>query len=326
MRDIRAVHRHPYQRTMLPIKKETAPALVPVSRVTLSARLSQLAGNLLRPSSRAETPTPYITSSLNPSRNTPVTGSAGPQGDGFQKTASGFDELSVVKNLGKFESLFSDLSLAISSFKDHDLDTTVKDLLKTSDEIHHDLEQLQKHHDLGLKVKALEEEKQSLEALSKHILRELMSYRAQLKKLPRLPAAPTSSQQNLKNVDVQTVLDYAMKLAKFSRAPATVHSQFIHPNNYIWPAEDALRRGMLAVASLDPDALIKAEFGDAKTAESPDEMEIDTEEKKTEPNGHHDHDAKPAHASERRSGAPVPAPASTSLDLDLFDPDEEDSD
>ena len=53
-----------------------------------------------------------------------------------------------------------------------------------------------------------------------------------------------------------------MKLAKFSKAPATVVSQMIHPNNYIWPAEDALRRGMLAVASLKPDELIQSELGD----------------------------------------------------------------
>lgn len=43
------------------------------------------------------------------------------------------------------------------------------------------------------------------------------------------------------------LLKYAARLAKFTTIPATSDLN-IGPNNYIWPAEDALRKGMLATA------------------------------------------------------------------------------
>ena len=80
-----------------------------------------------------------------------------------------------------------------------------------------------------------------------------------------------------RNVDVDDILKYAFKLAKFTKAPATVANMpfQIHPNNYVWPAEDSLRRGMLAQASLQAEEIIRHELGETDK-ENPNEVKTES--------------------------------------------------
>lgn len=263
-------------------------SLVPVSRVPLSSRLSTLGAS--RPSLRPGTPGVYVTSSLNPGKNAPVTS---PEADDFEK-------LPVVQNLARFESVFGELAQAVASFQDSEIVGKVEQLIDISSHISLDLCVLRQHQELGEQIAALEQEKEALANENTSLLKGLLACRQDLKKLPKLPAAKDRDPaHHVNETSVQELLDYAMKLAKFSRAPATVNSQMIHPNNYTWPAEDALRRGMLALASLTPDDIIKAEIGEEDVEMKP----------------------KPETPEEAETIEAVPE--ENTLNLDLFNPDED---
>ncbi|GEQ71988.1 hypothetical protein JCM33374_g5674 [Metschnikowia sp. JCM 33374] len=298
-------------------------------------RLNQIAApNGSRPSSRPATPGAYVTSSLNPARNLPVTSNNIRSKLTTPEELVQFESVPVVENLRKFEASFNELSQSITSFKEEGMVSEVNRLIEIDHEITNGLKLLESHHSLGTEIKSLKKANQDLDLRSKNILKELISCRAKLRNLPKLPASQGNS-QNLNNVDVQTVLDYAMKLAKFSKTSATVSSQFIHPNNYIWPAEDALRRGMLATASIKPDELIKAELGQTdsgkEAAPSPVSSDSDVEMEDVDapvptetPTNNSALPAANGSANIQKEPAGKPAPAS--LDLDLFDPEDDDDD
>ncbi|OBA19010.1 hypothetical protein METBIDRAFT_47509 [Metschnikowia bicuspidata var. bicuspidata NRRL YB-4993] len=319
---------------MFPHKRDQSFISTPVSRVGSSARLNQLSGQTgSRPSSRPATPGAYVTSSLNPARNVPVTSNNSRlQLAGLENLQ--IEQVPVVENLRRFEASFNQLSQLITSFKETGLVSEVNNLIEIEREISEGLCALEPHHNLGVEIQALTKVNKELDTHSKGILKELISCRSKLQKLPKLPAAQGNAQK-LNDVDVQTVLDYAMKLAKFSKAPATVLSQFIHPNNYIWPAEDALRRGMLAMASIKPEELIQAEIGHQSQPErvplhyssdldvAMEDVDVATEKelsnKKEVP-------PKPIGASSVDASEQVRKPATATLDLDLFDPEDDDDD
>lgn len=298
---------------MLPHRKDPAFNSVPVSRVGLLTRLTQLNPAQSRPVSRPATPSAYVTSSLNPTRNLPVTSHSIRLKITTQEELEQFEQLPIARDLRKFEQTLTSLTQLVSSFKEDEIASDVAQLIDVSTDISRQVQVLQRHQELGAEIAALENEKLMLDQESKHLLRELISVRAELKKLPRLPAAPSRAASELLNeVSVQALLDYAMKLAKFSKAPATVMAQSIHPNNYIWPAEDALRRGMLAAASLQPDALVQAELGEPSEAEDVEMKEETVEE------------AEPEKREQRPQAAIPVAEAAPALDMDLFDEDESD--
>lgn len=306
---------------MLPSKIDQPFILVPVSRVGLSARLNQLNGS--RPASRPATPSAYVTSSLNPTRNLPVS-LTDIRLKIAQEDLEKFDSLPISLNLKDFEATFNDLSQSVLSFKEEEIAPHVERLIDILAQISLELDILKQHQALGLEINTLESENAQLNVESKHILQELILCRQQLKKLPRLPAKGQT--KTTSEVSIQELLNYAMKLAKFSKAPPTVNSQMIHPNNYVWPAEDALRRGTLAIASLKPDELIKAEIGDI-LEEQPGKEDVKMEDVEMK-------DVKPGQPQEKQVGQPRKvhvesngqSNGAATLDLDLFDPDDDDSD
>lgn len=304
---------------MLPNKVDQLFILVPVSRVGLSARLNQLNGISSGPASRPATPSTYVTSSLNPTRNLPVSLNdirLKVSKDDLEK----FDNLPISAGLREFEAAFNDLSQSVSSFKEDEIEPHVERLIDILSQISLELDVLKQHQALGIEISKLETENAHLNNESKHILKELIACRAELKKLPRLPAKGPHKQPS--EVSIQELLNYAMKLAKFSKAPPTVMSQMIHPNNYVWPAEDALRRGMLAIASLKPDELIRAEIGDQIGEAEPEDVEMEEAKPDSPERGNETRPAPAAKVHVESNGSEAPA----TLDLDLFDPDDEDSD
>lgn len=296
-------------------KKDQLFVSVPVSRVSLSTRLFK--GNS-RPVSRSATPNIYVTSSLNPNRNEPVTQSTLGLQLHTQEDFRQFSELPITKDLTAFERVLAELSLLMSSFKDDDVVEKSKLLIDISERISKQVDTLESHQRLGSEIRTLEAQNNALSSWSKQLLKELISCRTDLRKLPLLPVRKRNLKNNTNDVGVEELLEYAMKLAKFSKAPPAVASQPIHPNNYIWPAEDALRRGMLAMASLKPDDLIRNEIGETETdtlkheeEEGQQEMEIDSTPSAPQQNG-------------RREASKASEPEGM-LDLDLFN-DEDDSD
>ncbi|CAH2355376.1 mediator of RNA polymerase II transcription subunit 4 [[Candida] railenensis] len=332
---------------MLPHRKSDQAFLsVPVSRVASSQRLNQLsspqASGIGSPNAYASiptTPVPYVSSSLNPTRNQPViSGSASTSSNNkntFQtaEEAKRFEKLPIVEKLGSFERALTLLSQDITSYRENDdrIQSTVKELIDLNDSIYSDISQLDVHQKLGGQIKVLEEEKKRLDTTSRDTLKQLIEYRNELKKLPLLPTNKRSKRAGTDNkdaqlVDIKEILKYAMKLSKFTKIPPSAVDlpQQAHPNNYIWPAEDALRRGMLAISSLRPDELISAELGEeekasTETTNEPAAME-DVE------NVHSKAARSPHQHRASHHSAPVAKEEPKDLDVDLFDPDDDFSD
>ncbi|KAL7665218.1 Mediator of RNA polymerase II transcription subunit 4 [[Candida] zeylanoides] len=284
---------------MLPQKKDAGLLSVPVSRVASSQRLSPLAGTPA-PS------TPYVPSSLNPAHApTPTT--------------SALDGLPVFSQVRQFEEELALLSRDVSSFRDDDdrIQQTVRRLIELNDAIFGEISQLAVHQQLGDRIGALERDKRQLDAAARGALVQLIEYRAQLRRLPRAAAHPSPL------VDVKEILKYAMKLSKFTRVPPSAVGQQVHPNNYIWPAEDALRRGMLAVSSLRGDELIADELGDAAVTGATPVAPAASEAPSATPASPAAPAATPASPAAPAAAARAPRPA-PALDLDLFDPDNDD--
>ncbi|CUM53558.1 Mediator of RNA polymerase II transcription subunit 4 [Debaryomyces fabryi] len=319
---------------MIPHRKNDSSFLsVPVSRVGSTQRLNQLAshgvtnGSPNSYNSIPSTPNAYVSSSLNPTKGI----STGPETSNqiiTKEDRDVFEKLSIVEKVNEFEQNLTNLSFKVSSFKEDELALLIGNLIELNDVICSEIGELEKHRDLGTNIKSLKDKQAHLDNSSKIILKELISYRNDLKKLPRLPSNKNKSSifpsPNDSKVDVNEVLKYALKLSKFTKAPPTVANLpfQIHPNNYVWPAEDALRRGMLAMSSIRVDDIIKAELGE-DSVEVKEEAVKKTEDSKVESRTN-------SPAAERRgsfvehTGEPKKQEGHGALDLDLFDPDEED--
>lgn len=288
----------------------------PVSRTGSSQRLSHLGQPNLP--SRAATPQPYVTSSLNPVRNAPVNTRSSSTEE--KNDSMNFDSLPIVEQITEFEQNLQELSTKITSFKEDGLDTLVKNLIKINDELRAKTSELDTHQQLGKEIKQLQSTGASFDNKFRSILKELISCRNELKKLPK---KPSETKDPIKPNDFSTedALKYAMKLAKFTKAPPTITQPYqIHPNNYVWPAEDALRRGMLAQCSLQPDEIINSELGTSPVelvqhSASPQEQEKTVEKERKGSFG----DYGSFNAKEKKED-------DQPLDLDLFDPDDEFSD
>lgn len=313
---------------MLPLRKtDQAFKSVPVSRVGSAQRLTHPgASNPLTPSS-------YVLSSLNPNKNIPVTLQNIRSKIKTKEQLELFEKLFIVQKVSEFERLLTELASSISSFQEENITELIENLISTNDEIVKEIEVLHHHQDLGNRIDVLEQERTDLDNEAKNILKELISCRAELKKLPRLPANKSNlkKDESMNSIDIQETLKYAMKLSKFTKAPATTaNAPFqIHPNNYIWPAEDALRRGMLAVASLKADEIIKKELGEEEVKqdeeqEKPKEEKVEKEEPIARRGSFGSYSSAPKEELGQEGQQQQQAAA---LDLDLFDPnEEEDSD
>ncbi|PSK33759.1 hypothetical protein C7M61_005225 [Candidozyma pseudohaemuli] len=310
---------------MLPHKNNQPTSSLPVSRVGLSVKLNHLAvpGLNSRPTSRPNTPSAYVTSSLNPTKNIPVTSTSVNSKIKNLDEARQFEELAIISSIREFESELVELSLSISSFREENIPEHVKSLIQLDKKISAEQQNLRRHQEYGAEIQTLQKENDELSQESSRLLKELISCRAELKKLPRLPAASSSTRESrLKEIGVQELLDYSMTLAKFSKAPTTANGQLPHPNNFIWPAEDALRRGLLALTSLKPDEVIKAELGETEPAEEEKVEEDDVEMEDVADMDAPSTNVKKGPSAPARKAEPAKAPEA--LNLDLFDGDDSD--
>lgn len=298
---------------MLPHKQPAEPLFrsEPVSRVGSSVRLSQLASV----SSRPGTPLTYVVSSLNPVKNTPVD-SRGSVED--TNNGTDFNNLPIVKQINNFELKLAELSTKISTFKEDGIDEIVASLIQIDEDLKRKALDLKKHNELGREIEELEQVGSKFDSKFKFILKELISFRAELLKLPKKPQEELTKKNDFSTDDV---LKYAMKLAKFTKAPPTIAQPYqIHPNNYVWPAEDALRRGMLAQCSLTPDEIVNAELNSGEVKEQVatpvvEKVPSDKPQERPQPK-------RRTSFGDYGSSETKETQNDEDLDLDLFDPDE----
>lgn len=283
---------------------------VPVSTVGSSSRLSQLnSPHGLR--SHASTPN-YQMSSLNP-----AVGKAN-QDLKDQQFEEQFNELKVVKVVKDLEDKLVALSSKVGSFDSLDLDENIQSILEIDQDLKNQINELHHHQRLGATIKELETESNTLNSSSRNILKKLIEFRSELKSLPSLPTKEVSNEETMKDLNVDEVLKYGMKLAKFTKVPPTAAAS--HPNNFVWPAEDSLRRGMLALASLKSDEILQNEIGERKqVSEEPKQIEVETKQPEQQTS-----DISSIRSSKSKRKTEKTEEAASSLNLDLFDPENED--
>ncbi|CCH41908.1 Mediator of RNA polymerase II transcription subunit 4 [Wickerhamomyces ciferrii] len=223
--------------------------------------------------------------------------------------------LPISKNLNSFEKSLSSLLTSISKYDPQSSDA--EDLLGIEHELEKSVEDIISHQQSGLKINSLETKSSKIDSNCKQLLLGLNECRNQLKSLPNLEEVQQEQKSMQRNkIPADELLQYAMKLAKFTTAPPTFDSAAIGPNNFIWPAEDSLRRGMLAIASLNEAEL---------TGKSPIKTQIQDESKLQDEilNGSSPQNVRRGSFGGSYGGDDNGGDDGVIEELDLFDPDDE---
>lgn len=241
------------------------------------------------------------------------------------------DELSRVRiytELCQYEETLAALVDSVDNFKPdikiaHELIDVDKNLFKS-------LDSFAEYDKIDSELKRLETESNELDQRTKEILETLNDCYNKLNELPMLEQVEFEKQTILKQrskINSHVLLDYATKLSKFTKIPPTFDKGSIGPNNFIWPAEDALRRGMLAMASLHAKEVTRIPGeADEEDGEHQEEQGHQKEEEEEKEDFIHDTQLQPQ--LERRPSyvfddhAPKEDEDAMDLDLDLFNPDE----
>lgn len=225
------------------------------------------------------------------------------------------NELPIFREIGKLESLISGISKSITGYKSPEFDQ-IKELVATVDSINTITEdiknstRLQKEQSLKLNQSNIE-----LNQLFKDILLELKNYR---KILSELPTDSSTKIHDNTEVSTEMLLEYALKLSKFSKIPKMIDTN-ITASNFVWPGEDSLRRGVLAMVSNDP-----SKFVDTDLLQVEKEVEIKAEETLEETKNVSDDDELNDFEDVNTTMNKRESGAAAVEGLDLFDSDEDD--
>lgn len=239
-----------------------------------------------------------------------------------------FNLLPIVSKIGDFRAALDTLSNGISHYKEDEFYANVEGVVETNSSLEKEIHELSKHKERSREVARLSNINKDLDTKLKDNLRNLVQFRNDLKKLPSSHEINAKNEKLESPVDVESILNYSMKLAKFTKAPAAVGNMAfqIHPNNYIWPAEDSLRRGMLAMSSLHANEIINAELLDGKEKAMDEKEGEDIEPQFKETNEERFAGKDKQKPQEGSNSAKTENTSQVDLDLDLFDPDDEYSD
>lgn len=228
----------------------------------------------------------------------------------------------IYKELDKFADGLQRLTASIQQYSpDPEI---ASEMVVTTDKINSELEKIQTLHEMRAhQIVRQNEENDTLNYSLNMILTTLDECRTELNLLPKL--SPSEAEKVADTVvsepdaeATRELLSYAMKLSKFSKIPRT-YEGFLLPNNFVWPGDDNMRRGMLAMSSLMPDKVIAAENGEEeKVDEDGDQPMEDVAPVKEEEDV-----PSPGRRGSVTSKAAKPADqASVMADLDLFDDDD----
>lgn len=241
------------------------------------------------------------------------------------------DELSRVRiynELRQYEEKLAALVDSVDNFKPdikiaHELIDIDKSLFKS-------LDSFAEYDKIDSELTRLETESNELDQKTKEILETLNDCYNKLNELPMLEQVEFEQQTILKQrskINSHVLLDYATKLSKFTKIPPTFDKGSIGPNNFIWPAEDALRRGMLAMASLNAKEVTRIP-GEPQEEDEEQKEEQEQQEQEKEQKEDYTQDSQVQPQLDRRPSyvfdehAPKKNEDAMDLDLDLFNPDE----
>lgn len=150
-------------------------------------------------------------------------------------------------HLDRFETKLGELLASISRYApDEECARELLELHGSLQEIVHNLGQYQ---EFSREMDETAARSARIDTHIETILRSLGELRGKLNRLPKLEDVASASKE-LKTISSGVLLSYAMKLAKFTTAPSTIKD----PNDRIWPTDNALRRGMLAVYNMSAQA------------------------------------------------------------------------
>ncbi|AAS54760.1 AGR270Wp [Eremothecium gossypii ATCC 10895] len=244
--------------------------------------------------------------------------------------------VAIYEDLCQYEESLQRLVTSVDKFQP-DLEAA-QELIEIDSKLYSNLAQLPKYDLIDSQLKKLEEESKDIDERTAKILGILGECYNDLNSLPMVEQVEfemATMKKQKDKVNSSVLLEYAMKLSKFTRVPPTFNKDAIGPNNFIWPAEDAIRRGMLAMASLKSKELTSLPGQSDQEAEQASAgKEADTAGpgvSTLEPaNGGHNRRGsfeftgirKPPPASDADSSVVDDGDASMDLDLNLFNPDE----
>ncbi|CCH62004.1 hypothetical protein TBLA_0G00550 [Henningerozyma blattae CBS 6284] len=203
------------------------------------------------------------------------------EGDVLQDNNDKNDELSKIQtynDLIQYEETLSKLSSSVDKYKP-DLQYAY-DLIDIDRKLYSTLDSFVKYDEISTKLKKLEIDTKALDEKTKSVLDSLNDCHELLNTLPMLEQVEFEKNTMLKQrekINSKVLLDYATKLAKFTKIPPTFNKNTLGPNNFIWPAEDALRRGMLAVASAHTEELtaLPGSVGDEENSKDISQLNAD---------------------------------------------------
>ncbi|SCU88956.1 LAFA_0E15456g1_1 [Lachancea sp. 'fantastica'] len=179
---------------------------------------------------------------------------SGPERSGLERPDSSENQLikaQIYKDICEYEETLGRLVASVDKF--HPDIQSARDLIEADRKLSDTLTSLQKYDEIDSRARHLDEEHSKTDEKIARILQTLTECHRDLNSLPMLEQVEFERKTMLKQrekVYTDVLLDYAMKLAKFTHVPPTFDKGSVGPNNFVWPAEDAMRRGMLAIASL----------------------------------------------------------------------------
>lgn len=162
------------------------------------------------------------------------------------------NRIQLYSDLGNYEGALHKLIESVDKFKPSV--EIGRDLVNADKQLYKTLDTLPQYDRIFMRLKELDNEALKIDQTTKKVLEALNECHDDLKSLPLLEQVEFEKKIILKQrekIKSNVLLDYATKLAKFTKIPPTFDRGSIGPNNFIWPAEDALRKGMLAMASLN---------------------------------------------------------------------------
>lgn len=167
-------------------------------------------------------------------------------------------DIEIYKHICSYEDTLTKLVESVDNYKP-DL-TIAAQLIDVDKNLFKSLRQFQEYDKIDTHLKQLDEQSKDIDNKTRQILDTLNECHDELNKLPTLEQVEFEMDamlQQRQKINSKELLDYATKLSKFTKMPPTFDKGTIGPNNFIWPAEDSLRRGMLAMANLHVQELTK---------------------------------------------------------------------
>ncbi|CCF59283.1 hypothetical protein KAFR_0G02500 [Kazachstania africana CBS 2517] len=167
-------------------------------------------------------------------------------------------KVGIYSDLSQYEETLSRLIQSIDTYKPDK--KIAQELIDIDSKLFNSLDSFVQYDRISSRLKDFEKQEKESTLKTKEILETLNECHNALNLLPTVDQVHFEMNTMLeqrKKINSSVLLDYATKLSKFTKIPPTFDKGSIGPNNFVWPAEDALRRGMLALAASHTDELTK---------------------------------------------------------------------